>query len=78
MQEATNWRKSANCAGSDPEAFFTDYGGSSYHEAVRHVCANCTVSSECLSFALKHDVHGFWGGTTERDRRVLKARMKVA
>jgi hypothetical protein len=37
------------------------------------VCRRCPVRSPCLEFALKHDVSGVWGGTSERQRRQMVA-----
>jgi hypothetical protein len=45
----------------------------------RQVCAGCPVRQECLEFALCHgEVHGIWGGLTERDRRALQTRHTAA
>jgi WhiB family redox-sensing transcriptional regulator len=37
------------------------------------VCAGCPVRSACLVFALERDLEGVWGGTTEDERRALRA-----
>lgn len=38
------------------------------------VCATCLVRAECLAYALAqgHSVPGVWGGTSDRERRVMR------
>jgi WhiB family transcriptional regulator, redox-sensing transcriptional regulator len=39
------------------------------------VCAGCRVRRQCLAFAQRtRQVHGIWGGLTERERYVPPAR----
>jgi WhiB family redox-sensing transcriptional regulator len=65
-----DWRDSALCAQTDPEAFFPERGGST-REAKR-ICSGCEVRAECLEYALAHDDRfGVWGGLSERERRRL-------
>ena len=41
----------------------------------KRICAQCTVKSECLEYALKNDERfGIWGGLSERERRRLRKR----
>lgn len=63
------WRARANCRGVDPDLFFPERG-SSQREA-KAVCAGCEVRAECLAEGL-HETVGIWGGTSERERRVLR------
>ena len=65
------WRDDALCAETDPEAFFPEKGGST--RAAKRVCSACTVSADCLEYALAHDERfGIWGGTSEHERRRLR------
>ena len=65
------WQDDALCAQTDPELFFPEKGGSV--RAAKRVCRACTVSAECLEYALGHDERfGIWGGFSERERRRLK------
>ena len=32
------------------------------------ICARCPVKAECRAYAIEHDLHGVWGGTTRRER----------
>lgn len=68
----TEFAKDGNCIGTDTEAFFTEEKGEHYAPEVKRVCRACTVKFECLSFALKYNMLGYWGNTTELQRRQIK------
>ena len=69
----------ANCEGTDTEAFFTqnDTGTYDNQAMLQKICGNCKVVSECLDYALKHEVMGYWGNTTETKRRKLRAQLNI-
>ena len=80
------WRGSALCAQTDPEAFFPqnkayvdDYNGYDNYNAARKICAECPVKGECLADALMTgDVeYGMRGELTPRERMGILA-TKVA
>lgn len=63
----------ANCIGTDTEAFFTDDHGAYEHpEMLKRICGACTVQTDCLEYALTHEVKGYWGNTTEQQRKVIR------
>jgi WhiB family redox-sensing transcriptional regulator len=65
------WQVDSLCAQTDPEAFFPEKGGST--RDAKRICAECTVSSECLEYALQNDERfGIWGGLSERERRKFR------
>lgn len=65
------WTERASCRGVDPGLFFPARGESL--AAARAVCAGCPVRRECLEHALAQpEKFGVWGGTSERERRVLR------
>ena len=67
------WQDKALCAEVDPEIFFPEKGGSTL--APKAVCGCCEVRAECLEYALEHEDagrFGIWGGTSERERRLLR------
>jgi len=69
--EEKNWQELALCAETDPEEFFPDKGGTT--RAAKRVCLACTVTGECLEYALANDEHfGVWGGLSYRERRKVK------
>jgi WhiB family transcriptional regulator, redox-sensing transcriptional regulator len=73
-----NWRAAAACRSADPDLFFpvSDFGrGLNQAAEAKAICARCRVRRECLAFALRtRQVHGIWGGLTERERYVPPAR----
>jgi len=67
------WMDEGLCAQTDPEEFFADKGGST--RLAKRVCRRCPVRRDCLRFAMEHsEKFGVWGGTSERERRHLRAR----
>ena len=71
------WRLQANCVGVEPELFFPERGRSTAE--AKAVCAGCVVRDECLEWALDtHERFGIWGGTSERERRVLRRRRRTS
>lgn len=65
------WQADSLCAQTDPEAFFPEKGGST--RDAKRICAECTVSSACLEYALQNDERfGIWGGLSERERRKFR------
>jgi WhiB family redox-sensing transcriptional regulator len=68
------------CSTTDPEIFFPDKGNkdTSHYatSAARRMCAGCPYKTPCLAWAVEHDEMGIWGGTTAKERRVHKRRLK--
>ena len=69
------------CATTDPEIFFPEKGakGQSLYivQAARRMCASCPYKDPCLEWAVVHDEMGIWGGTTAKERRVHRRKLKV-
>jgi hypothetical protein len=59
------------CYGRETELFFPVGAGEETHEALR-ICDSCTWRRPCLAYALTHDVHGIWGGTTRPTRAEIR------
>ena len=36
------------------------------------ICGRCTVFNECLDWALRHEMHGWWANTTEEQRHKFR------
>jgi WhiB family transcriptional regulator, redox-sensing transcriptional regulator len=67
------WTDHAACRGVDPEVFFpVSRNAADASEAIA-VCRGCPVRHECLATALTRAESGVWGGTTEAQRRRLRA-----
>jgi len=68
--DVMKWQDHAACAGRG-ELFFEDDRPSIVRKA-KVICATCSVTDECLTFALTHAEYGVWGGLTANQRRKLK------
>lgn len=71
-----DWRAEALCAQVDPALFYPEASGTHTARIAKRICAQCPVRDLCLEYALAkpaHDDHGVWGGTTERERRKIRA-----
>lgn len=68
------WWEQGACRGMDRELFFPGPGREP-SEALA-VCRRCPVTEACLLDAMSagrpYEVHGVWGGTTQKDRMGLK------
>jgi WhiB family redox-sensing transcriptional regulator len=68
------WHAQAACRGSGTEAFVID-AKKELSAEVLALCEGCQVRAECFEYAMAHpDLVGVWGGTTERERRVLRTK----
>lgn len=72
-EEDRLWTKEAACKGDPIDTFFPVTGGN--YSRAKQRCDACQVKTECLEYALElsaiDPVHGFWGGTTESERKVI-------
>ena len=65
------------CRDEPPSTFFPSDGVGV--EIARRICAECPVKSPCLEYALRNGIdHGVWGGTSERERRRIARRRRLA
>ena len=69
----------ANCEGTDTEAFFTQNDKGTYTDKamLQKICGSCKVVNECLDYALRHEVMGYWGNTTEGQRKKVRDRLNI-
>ena len=76
-----DWRDDALCTDTDPALFFpvgTTGNALIQIDYAKNTCDECTVSKDCLHFALDtNQDSGIWGGLTEEERRVIR-RKRVA
>ena len=71
------WMLDGHCRGKEPSFFFPSDGVGVEH--ARKVCAGCPVKLECLEYALQYRIeHGVWGGASERERRRILRRRRLA
>ena len=65
------WMPKAACRDSGVSAYFPARGESAAF--AKATCAGCPVCADCLQYALDDpELHGIWGGTSERERRALR------
>jgi WhiB family redox-sensing transcriptional regulator len=65
------------CREIPPATFFPSDGVGV--EIARRICATCPVQEPCLEYALEQRIdHGVWGGCSERERRRILKRRRVA
>jgi len=79
-----HWAVHAACRGMDTALFYSwgttsrrgrpaSRRGDRYVDPrLKQACARCPVRVECLEHALEHWEHGWWGGTSEDDRREMR------
>lgn len=75
--EENPWKTKGQCRDVDPDVFYPhDEQGV---EVAKKVCRGCSVSRACLEFALNnHEDYGVWGGASERERRRIAKRRRLA
>jgi WhiB family redox-sensing transcriptional regulator len=73
----TLWMRDGNCRGYHPATFFPSDGVGV--ESARTICGTCPVREACLEYALENRIdHGVWGGCSERERRRIARRRRLA
>ena len=68
------WHSRAACRGAGTSAFVLARGANAAVMArARAICSTCSVTVECLDYALADsDAVGIWGGTTGTERRQIR------
>ena len=72
-----DWQSFAACHDLPLDLFFPSSGMESMRNVnvIKPFCQVCPVHLQCLAYALSHpDERGIWAGTTENDRRKIRAR----
>ncbi|HXQ59831.1 MAG TPA: WhiB family transcriptional regulator [Acidimicrobiales bacterium] len=73
----TDWMNQGKCKEMDPAVFFPSDGVGV--QVAQRICADCSVKAPCLEYALGNRIdHGVWGGASERERRRLLTRRRLA
>jgi len=71
-----DWRTRAACRGTDPGLFYPGPNDPAAVAAARAVCHTCPVRQPCLAEAMTFPRDmveiGIWGGTSGRQRRIMK------
>jgi WhiB family redox-sensing transcriptional regulator len=66
------WKRDANCMGTDVDNWFIEKGEDYDTTILKRICAVCPVAAECLNYAVKYKMQGYWAGTTGLDRKNLR------
>lgn len=69
-----SWLRDGECRDMDSALFFDD--DPEMHGQLSAVCSTCAVRERCLHFALEAGEPGYWGGTSEKDRRRIRREAK--
>lgn len=79
-QPITDWRERAECAGHPNQAFFPlGDGDEPVIARAKAICSGCSVTEECLQYALETNQRfGIWAGTTEAERRSIRRKWLAA
>src|SRR5438093_6121715 len=60
----------AACRGLDPELFYAEGAAAVAH--AKSLCNTCPVQMACLEWAVRREEFGVWGGTTARERSMMR------
>jgi WhiB family redox-sensing transcriptional regulator len=72
-----DWMAVGRCRDMPPSTFFPSDGVGV--DAARQICRECPVQDLCLEYALTNRIdHGVWGGASERERRRIARRRRLA
>lgn len=72
------WHADALCREHPEVRFFPAKGEHGVVRAARLVCGRCLCRDECLAFALADSsLVGVWGGTTARQRAVMRREVRA-
>ena len=64
------------CEGTDNDMWFP-YKQGEYKEMqlLSRICNGCPAKAECLEYALEWNVDGYWAGTTDRQRKLMRRQL---
>ena len=69
------------CKDADLDLFFPDDDEPKLARqktvAAKEICRECNIVADCLSYAISANEVGIWGGTTTKERKYLRHRVRV-
>lgn len=66
------------CREVGTEIFFPDTAGDAGdYRLARTICSGCGVRELCLEWAIVHESHGMWGGTTPVERKLIRRKRNI-
>ena len=77
-----DWIEKAACQGKGNELFFSDSTFRTVNkkmiEQAKNVCRTCSVSADCLAYAINEDERfGIWGGYSSKELSALKTYFSI-
>ncbi len=66
------------CRQVPADVFFPDSGDNAGARAAANLCRGCPVLLPCLTWAVAHEQHGVWAGTTPKQRAQLRRMGRAA
>lgn len=76
MQQYPEFDGSQVCAQTDPDLWFPTAERQTGRIA-KSLCRSCPWQKPCLEYALRYEVVGIWGATTERERVSLRKKFDI-
>ena len=75
-----DWRDRAECKDDPtPDLWFVAPSDRHGIAAAKAICRRCPVAAECLAEAMADpSIVGVWGGTTEKQRKKMRAKLRPA
>jgi WhiB family redox-sensing transcriptional regulator len=66
-----SWQEGAPCLSEDTRLFYPERG-EVVPDYIKKMCEECPLKERCIEHAVKHEYYGYWGGTSERERRRMR------
>lgn len=77
LDRSPKWMQEGACViDVDPDLFFPATEADPRIPKARAVCDECSVSADCLQYAMDTFQSGIWGGLTEWERRELREQLR--
>jgi hypothetical protein len=77
--EELKWMDKAGCIGLDTDHFFAGDETKVYDNKplLQKICSNCDVLEQCQEYSLRYAVQGWWGNTSEKQRREKRQQLNI-
>jgi len=73
------WQKDAACKDTGHDSWYAAEHSTVQldFQTLARVCGACPVQDACLTHAVEHEEHGYWGGMSERAIRDLRKQNNI-
>jgi hypothetical protein len=68
----SEWGHKAACLGMDSDLFFRSNQSKPIRDDLENMCNSCCVKHKCLEWAVHHENHGWWAGTSAHKRAQIR------